>query len=67
MQISFVEKIRNANLDSFKKDVGQEVFVIGGDRKGYRATLYDLALGTCTVAVHGHQRTILKLQDVATR
>ncbi|KAG1802905.1 uncharacterized protein HD556DRAFT_1437964 [Suillus plorans] len=65
--ISFVIKVCNANLDSFKKEIGQEVFIIGGDCKGYRATLYSLASENCTVAVHGQQRTTLQLQNVATR
>ncbi|KAG1765585.1 hypothetical protein EDD22DRAFT_845374 [Suillus occidentalis] len=42
--ISFTMKIHNTSLDSFKQDIGQEVFIIGGDRKGYRATLYSLAV-----------------------
>ncbi|KAG2340114.1 hypothetical protein BDR05DRAFT_1002860 [Suillus weaverae] len=65
--IRFVKKICNASLDSFKKDIGQEVFIIRGNRKGYQATLYDFAVETCTVAVHGQQHIELKLQDVATR
>ncbi|KAG1749183.1 hypothetical protein EDD22DRAFT_850974 [Suillus occidentalis] len=32
---SFMMKIHNASLDSFKQDIGQEVFIIGGDHKGY--------------------------------
>ncbi|KAG1805827.1 uncharacterized protein BJ212DRAFT_1303892 [Suillus subaureus] len=35
VQIKFMEKIHNINLDSFKTDIGQEVFIIGGDWKGY--------------------------------
>lgn len=65
--ISFVIKVRNASLDSFKKDIGQEVFIIGGDRKGYRATLYSFTSENCTVAVHGQQRIKIELKDVATR
>ncbi|KAG1856447.1 hypothetical protein F4604DRAFT_1685475 [Suillus subluteus] len=65
--IKFVTKICNAPLDSFKNDIGHDVFVIGGDRKGYRATLYSLSSETCTVAVSGQQHTTLKLPDVVTR
>jgi hypothetical protein len=65
--ISFVIKVRNASLDSFKKDIGQEVFIIGGDRKGYRATLYSFTSENCIVAVHGQQRTKIETKDVATR
>ncbi|KAG0703420.1 hypothetical protein DFH29DRAFT_998559 [Suillus ampliporus] len=65
--ISFVIKVRNASLDSFKKDIGQEVFIIGGDRKGYRATLYSFTSENCIVAVHGQQRTKIEPKDVATR
>ncbi|KAG1807644.1 uncharacterized protein BJ212DRAFT_1303361 [Suillus subaureus] len=53
--IRFVTKICNAFLDSFKKGISREVFVIRGDRKGCRATLYSLSLETCTIAVHGQQ------------
>lgn len=67
VKITFTMKLHNASLDSFKKNIGQEVFVIGGDRKGYRATLYSLASETCTVAVHGQQRVNVKLHDVVTR
>ncbi|KAG1749186.1 hypothetical protein EDD22DRAFT_958089 [Suillus occidentalis] len=67
VQIGFVTKLQNVSLDSFKKEIGQEVFVIGGDRKGYRATLYSLSTETCNIAVHGQQRTTVKLHDVVTR
>ncbi|KAG1866329.1 hypothetical protein C8R48DRAFT_672090 [Suillus tomentosus] len=65
--IDFMMKIRNISLDSFKDVIGQEVFVIGGDRKGYRATLYSIGSESCTVAVHGQAHTECKHQDVATR
>lgn len=65
--IGFVIKVHDANLDSFKKDIGQEVYIIGGDRKGYRATLYSFSSTDCTVALHGQQRTKIQLKDVATR
>lgn len=67
VKITFTIKLHNASLDSFKKDIGHEVFVVGGDRKGYRATLYSLAPETCTVAVHGQQHTNVKLHNVVTR
>ncbi|KAG2048682.1 hypothetical protein BDR06DRAFT_1071144 [Suillus hirtellus] len=67
VKIGFTIKLHNTSLDSFKKNIGQEAFVIGGDRKGYRATLYGLAPQTCTVAVHGQQHTNVKLRDVVTR
>lgn len=65
--ITFVTKRRNVNLDSFNKFIRQEVFIVGGDLKGYRATLYDLAPDTCTVAVHGRARTTVRRRDVVTR
>ncbi|KAG1875742.1 hypothetical protein F4604DRAFT_1924805 [Suillus subluteus] len=65
--IRFVTKIRNAFLDFLRTDIGHEVFVISGDQKGYRATLYSLSFETCTIAVHGQQRIKLKLYEVATR
>ncbi|KAG1718645.1 hypothetical protein EDD22DRAFT_855345, partial [Suillus occidentalis] len=65
--IRFTTKIHNASLDSFKKDIGHEVFVIGGEWKGYRGTLDSLSVETCTVALCGQVRTTLKLHDVVTR
>ncbi|KAG1836146.1 hypothetical protein DFJ58DRAFT_847138 [Suillus subalutaceus] len=65
--ISFVIKVHNVSLDSFKKDIGKEVFIIGGDRKGYQGTLYSFTSENCIVAVHGQQRTKIKPKDVATR
>ncbi|KAG2114669.1 uncharacterized protein F5147DRAFT_649832 [Suillus discolor] len=37
--IRFVTKICNTFLDSFHNDIGQKVFIIGGNQKGYRAML----------------------------
>jgi ribosomal protein L24 len=65
--IAFVMKFLNAPLNSFDHVIGQEVFVIGGDRKGYRATLYGVGDQSCTVAVHGQARTTLKCEDVVTK
>ncbi|KAG1889804.1 uncharacterized protein F5891DRAFT_1198328 [Suillus fuscotomentosus] len=62
-----VMKVRNATLDSFKKDIGQEVFIIGGGHKGYQATLYSLGIEACTVAIHGQKRITVKLCDVVTK
>lgn len=65
--ITFAIKKRDANLDSFNNVIGREVFIVGGELKGYRATLYDIASNTCTIVVHGRTRTTLKRQDVVTR
>ncbi|KAG2085237.1 uncharacterized protein F5147DRAFT_782149 [Suillus discolor] len=53
--IKFFVKLHNASLDPFKKDIGQEVFVIGGDRKGYRGTLqsFHQNLHHCFVTRYG--------------
>ncbi|KAG2075785.1 hypothetical protein BDR04DRAFT_1149502 [Suillus decipiens] len=65
--IGFIIKVSDASLDSFKKDIGQEVYIIGGDHKGYRATLYSLSSMDCTVALHGQQHTKIQLKNIATR
>lgn len=65
--IRFVVKLRNAPLDSFRKIINDEVFLIGGGRKGFRATLYGIGREECVVAVHGQARMIVKCQDVVTR
>jgi hypothetical protein len=59
--------VQNANLSSFKKDIGQEVFVIGGKWKGYRGTLHSFTTNNCTVALHGQQRMTFELHEVATK
>ncbi|KAG0691716.1 hypothetical protein DFH29DRAFT_883868 [Suillus ampliporus] len=56
----------NVTLDSFDNIISQEVFIVGGDRKGYRATLYSIASDTCTVTVHGQARMTLACDDVVT-
>ncbi|KAG2059221.1 hypothetical protein BDR06DRAFT_968182 [Suillus hirtellus] len=65
--IGFVIKIHNVSLDSFKKDIGQEVFIVGGDCKGYQATLYSFSSKDCTIALHGQQHTKMELKDIVTR
>ncbi|KAG1896425.1 uncharacterized protein F5891DRAFT_983434 [Suillus fuscotomentosus] len=64
--IGFVMKLSNADLDSLKEIIGQEVLIVGGDWKGFRATLYGLGSDLCTVAVHGQARITLKNQDIVT-
>jgi hypothetical protein len=59
-------KTRNAPLDTFNKFINKEVFVIGGVKKGYRATLYDISTDTCIIAVHGQPRMTVRRCDVAT-
>ncbi|KAG1830940.1 hypothetical protein DFJ58DRAFT_848376 [Suillus subalutaceus] len=49
-----------------KKTSGKKFFIIGSDRKGYQATLYSFSSETCTVAIHGQQRTTIQLKDVVT-
>lgn len=65
--IGFVMKILNASLNSFSNVIGQEVFVVGGDRKGFRATLYGVGGKNCTVAFNGQAAITLKCHDVVTR
>jgi len=65
--ITFIIKKSNVSLDSFNKIIGHEVFIVGGDQKGYRATLHDVASDTCTVAVHRQAHTTLRRQDIVTR
>lgn len=64
--IRFVMKTRNVDLDDFKKFINKEVYIIGGDKKGFRATLYGLSPDHCVVAVHGQPRMNAKRCDVAT-
>ncbi|KAG0698113.1 hypothetical protein DFH29DRAFT_878242 [Suillus ampliporus] len=64
--IRFVTKMRNADLDAFNNYINKEVFIIGGLKKGFWATLYDLSTDTCTLAVHGQPRMTTSCCDVAT-
>ncbi|KAG2038738.1 hypothetical protein BDR03DRAFT_981276 [Suillus americanus] len=64
--IRFVMKMRNADLDAFDRFIKKEVFVIGGDKKGFRATLYGLSTDDCVIAVHGQPRMTIKRYNVAT-
>ncbi|KAG1779355.1 hypothetical protein EV702DRAFT_1195318 [Suillus placidus] len=64
--IRFAMMLCKESTDEFKSVIGREVFIIGGDLKGYRATLYSVGSDTCTVAVHGQRRLTLKRHDVAT-
>ncbi|KAG1812761.1 uncharacterized protein BJ212DRAFT_1301259 [Suillus subaureus] len=47
--------------------IGQEVFMVRGDQKGFQAMLYGIGSGNCTIAINGQARTTLKCQDVVTR
>jgi transcription elongation factor len=59
--------LMTASLDMFDKVIGKEVFIIGGDYKGYRGTLLSIGPEFCMVAVHAHLRLTLKRHDVVTR
>ncbi|KAG1890413.1 hypothetical protein F4604DRAFT_1914959 [Suillus subluteus] len=65
--IGFVMKVHNADLECFKKDVNQEVFIVGGEYKGYRGTLHSLGIEECIVALRGQKHTRVKLYDVVTK
>jgi ribosomal protein L24 len=65
--IKFIIKLHNASVDQFKKDIGQEVYIIGGPWKGYQGTLDSVSIETCTVAVRRKHITTLKLYEVVTR
>ncbi|KAG2113777.1 uncharacterized protein F5147DRAFT_650196 [Suillus discolor] len=64
--IGFVVKLQNADLDCFKH-IGQEVFVIWGEYKGYRGTLHGIGHEACVVALRGQKCTSLKLYDTVTK
>ncbi|KAG2031209.1 hypothetical protein BDR03DRAFT_1016296 [Suillus americanus] len=56
----------NADLDVFNCFIKKEVFVIGGDKKGFWVTLYGLSMDDCVIAVHGQPRMTTKHYNVAT-
>ncbi|KAG2751374.1 hypothetical protein P692DRAFT_20872471 [Suillus brevipes Sb2] len=64
--ICFVMTMQNVDLDDFKKFINIEVFIIGGEKKGFQATLYALSPEDCIVAVHGLPHMNAKCLNVAT-
>ncbi|KAG1844870.1 hypothetical protein C8R48DRAFT_780091 [Suillus tomentosus] len=62
--IGFVMKVSNVNPDSFRNIIGKEVFIIKGPRKGYRATLYQLAHDECSISLPGQARITIKHEEV---
>jgi hypothetical protein len=46
-------KTQNIDLNYFKEFINKEVFRIGGEKKGFQATLYTFSPDDCVVLVHG--------------
>jgi hypothetical protein len=62
-----VTMVNALSLDMFDKFIGNEVFFISGDYKGYRGTLLSIGPEFCSIAVHAHPRLPLKRRDVVTQ
>ncbi|KAG1888022.1 uncharacterized protein F5891DRAFT_987882 [Suillus fuscotomentosus] len=56
----------NIDLDAFKKYMKKDVFVIGGQKKGFWAMLYDLSTDTYIIAVHSQSCITVRYSDIAT-
>jgi hypothetical protein len=65
--IQFVMKVRNTFYETFNSYVGKEVYIIGGEMKGYRATLYNIHNDSYKVAVHRQCPITLNPCGIATR
>jgi hypothetical protein len=65
--IRFAAMIVAVSLDMFNDIIGKEVFVIGGDCKGYRGTLLGIGPDLCIVSVPAHPCLTLKQSDVVTQ
>jgi hypothetical protein len=50
----------------FQKFINKEVFIIRGEKKGFRATLYALSPEDCIIAVHSLPHMNAKRYNVAT-
>ncbi|KAG2136153.1 hypothetical protein BD769DRAFT_1385288 [Suillus cothurnatus] len=50
--IRFIMKTSNIDLNAFNHFIKKEVFVIGGEKKGFQATLYGLFTNDCIIIVH---------------
>ena len=64
--ITFCRKFTERSDLQLSRWVGRDVWVIGGDKKGYRATLNSLGRGFSWVALQGHQLIQLKNKQIAT-
>lgn len=59
-------KIKERSDQELSKFIGREVWVIGGDKKGSRATLYSVGRRTSCVALFGHQMIQLRNHQIST-
>ena len=64
--IIFCCKIRDRLDLQLSRWVGRDVWVVSGEKKGYRATLKSLRRGLSLVALQGHQLIQLKNEQIAT-
>ena len=64
--ITFCRKITERSDLQLSRWVGHDVWVIGGDKKGFWATLKSLGRGFSWVALQGHQLIQLKNEHIAT-
>ena len=64
--IIFCHKVRDRLDLLLSRWVGRDVWVIGGEKKGYQATLKSLGRGLSWVALQGHQLIQLKNEQIAT-
>ncbi|KAG2351090.1 hypothetical protein BDR07DRAFT_1502640 [Suillus spraguei] len=65
--IRFLIKVHNASVEMFHSYTGKEVYIIGGEKRGYRGTLHDLCGDKCTVAVLGQHPISIASCDVTTQ
>ncbi|KAG2102325.1 hypothetical protein BD769DRAFT_1393674 [Suillus cothurnatus] len=66
LETELLELMHNAPLNTFNKFINKEVFVIGGIKKGYCATLYNISTDTCIITVHNQPYMTIRCCDVAT-
>ena len=64
--IIFCRKIRDRLDLQLSRWVGRDVWVVGGEKKGYQAMLKSLGRGLSWVALQGHQLIQLKNEQIAT-
>ncbi|KAG1790362.1 uncharacterized protein HD556DRAFT_1310750 [Suillus plorans] len=57
----------NVPIGFVVKEIGQEVFIVGGGQKGYWVTLYGLGPDLCTIALHGQKHITLKNCNIVMR
>jgi hypothetical protein len=59
-------KISDYSPPKVTDSIGHDVWMIGGNQKGFRATLRSMSHDSCVVSMPGYHSLTMKLRDVCT-